>query len=96
MRAANDSDVEQLADEACAGLVSDLLADTYARLELLQRESWATELGLDPETADLCALPPVPPPDAWPDASVVVLRASGAGADADLDGAFAAVRAASA
>ena len=59
MRAAND-DVERAAADACEGLLSDLFVDTMGRLELLQREAWARELGLDPATADLLALPPVP------------------------------------
>ncbi|MEZ4391973.1 MAG: hypothetical protein R3A48_12825 [Polyangiales bacterium] len=43
------------------GSVSDRIVDLVARLELQQREAWALELGIDPATADLLALPPVPP-----------------------------------
>lgn len=43
------------------GTISDRIVDLVARLELQQREAWARELGLDPSTADLLALPPVPP-----------------------------------
>lgn len=76
MRAANDIDHELAAADACEGLVSDLLADGTARLELLQRIAWARELGLDPATADLLHLPPVTPRDALPDASEAVARMS--------------------
>lgn len=41
----------------------DLIADTFGRLELRQREAWARELGLDPRHADLRALPSVAPDD---------------------------------
>lgn len=76
MRPENDIDYEQLADEACEGTISDLLADATARLELLQREAWARELGLDPATADLLHLPAVTPRDVLPDASETVARMS--------------------
>lgn len=76
MRPENDVEVEQLADDACEGTISDLLADSMARLELLQREAWARELGLDPATADLLHLPAVPPHDALPNASEAVARMS--------------------
>jgi len=42
----------------------------------LQRRAWARELGLDPATADLLALPPVPPREVLPDASDVIARMS--------------------
>ena len=41
----------------------DLIADTFGRLELRQREAWARELGLDPRSANLQALPSVSPED---------------------------------
>jgi len=70
------NDHEQRADDACAGLVSDLLADTIARCELLQRMAWARELGLDPDAVDLLHLPAVPAREALPDASDAVARMS--------------------
>lgn len=49
------------ANDAEAGpVVTDLIVDLVAHLELTQRVAWARELGLDPERVDLLALPPVP------------------------------------
>ncbi|MEZ4391971.1 MAG: hypothetical protein R3A48_12815 [Polyangiales bacterium] len=42
-----------------AEVAFDLIADTFGRLELRQREAWARELGLDPRGANLSALPSV-------------------------------------
>ena len=47
-------------DDAEGLVLDDHHVNHFAELELLQRRAWARELGLDPRTADLLSLPPVP------------------------------------
>lgn len=64
------------ADDDTLPTIPDDDAGEWAICELAQRAAWAVELGLDPETADLCTLPPVAPREVLPDASSAVARMS--------------------